>query len=1469
MLNWNKLQPYGTSKEKSFEQLCYQIASILYETDNDRITPIEDRGGGDGIEFYLKNSSGQEWGWQAKYYEGSPRLKHHNRKSSIIGSLKKTLEVHPELVKWYLCTPIDFTPDEQKWFDEVLPGYIPQGRSVELVPWNQSHIHKILNQPDCYGLRNAFFNDLELSPDWFENAFNNSFTLVKNKFDELLYTPDEGFEHYHLNPVLCNDGFRRRISAYPRQIQKLFDEQLQNFKCLGDNIKEFKGVMDNYMLEMSGFNALYLELKPGLDALMELCFPNNIQSQLSVNFQDHVEKLQRLCDNAMEKIRPEMAAAFDGVTDEVVLKRRNSDYSKLTLHHSECEKIVQEIKYFIRDARIPLNRQLAHYLGGGGAGKTNLCVAIAKSYLEKNQPVIFLPAVKLSGDTPLQGQILKIFDILSFYTFGDFLDTINSLGKIYNLRIPIIIDGLNEAITTSGILNPKLNHDLPAIENEIEKRNNLVLITTCRATYQEAIWPGTSKLQDKRFIPLNGFSEYDEMKKLVRNYFDQYKIQAELSFISLKQFSKPIYLKIYCETINPERRTLKEVTLGCDSIYTIFESFIEICDKQVYNKLVKWGKPPISNYKKIASDILLKIGEFLWNNPKRAILLGDIIALADPDGFTDFSKSVTNALMQEELLFMRDHNDGEEYVYLTYDLMSGYFIGKYLLESVSDFNTFLKSEQLEMITSHEHLALNPHHDDIIDCLCALLPIHNQTFVHDLIADDQQTELWQQLYNSSIKATILLSPQYIPENQVHYVAKLLTDRTNLIAILALSEDVLFVTDHPFNFNFFEKSLSPMAMNERDVSWTQYILDKGPKGHEQLLAEFKWMQSKEAHSIEQRKKTALVASYLMWALTTTDENQKYEISTALFHFGHKYPEDFFELVYNSLSINDPTVKATMLMIGYNLVLTISRARLGQHEQLFEGIVQQLKMILFNKDSALSTNHLLSREYAYMILHAISRKNPNLIDASTLSDIKNDFRTLGVTKWQVAPDKNKGEYRDGNSLFHFQFEKENMYVLCPKADQYKPSPLYKERLGNLRWRAYQLGYELKKFSKTDKNIARRQSYGGDYEKIKRFADKYIHVAYQELCGYLKDRGKLNDFVDDGYIRLEMPGFEAKSAELRSEMALPESPYLDIDYIYEDKSLHQWCSDDSIPKYQHLLNTGQFLNKNGNWVLLRGKITQYKPDLERKFYLTINAILVKARNLKQMTKHFRENQGPVTSIPFISHIHDVEIPDSDIIPQNEFLDWTYTAGKKPYTQRTHKSTFIRDGIPLSKKETEKLKQMIEEQTGIYDYSFEQIEGYPRIIMRMKREGGEKLLTPEEVIKQAGLEEHIEIVEELKYADDRRKIKILHPVTSFMNEIHLSKNIIDFAGLERTSFCKDLYDEKDELASFNHTYERSKQNDEAFTYIRKDVLDAYLDHHGLKMVYITWGERDYWAEDDNLAKIDRMNRHRSSKNIYDFLIYN
>lgn len=155
MIDWNKLQPYKSTKNKSFEQLCYQIATKVYQKEG-RFTSIDD---GDGVEFYLTLPNGDEYGWQCKYYEDSPRLKIGGRKEAIKSSLKKSIKEHPHLRKWFLCLTTDLTTDERQWFDSKLSGLIPKDKDITLELWGESHIHDILNGTKFNGLRQAFFNE--------------------------------------------------------------------------------------------------------------------------------------------------------------------------------------------------------------------------------------------------------------------------------------------------------------------------------------------------------------------------------------------------------------------------------------------------------------------------------------------------------------------------------------------------------------------------------------------------------------------------------------------------------------------------------------------------------------------------------------------------------------------------------------------------------------------------------------------------------------------------------------------------------------------------------------------------------------------------------------------------------------------------------------------------------------------------------------------------------------------------------------------------------------------------------------------------------------------------------------------------------------------------------------------------------------------------------------------------------------
>lgn len=158
MIDWGRLKPYRSDKRKSFEELCYQLAKAEYGATG-TFTSIDDSGGGDGVEFYLTLPTGEEWGWQAKFYYPGQRLD-NSRKRGIEDSLTRTLEKHPNIEKWFLCTPGDLTIAEHKWVAALRRRMAP---NMEFVLWGDRHFNDAMSLPANTGKRMYFFGELELA----------------------------------------------------------------------------------------------------------------------------------------------------------------------------------------------------------------------------------------------------------------------------------------------------------------------------------------------------------------------------------------------------------------------------------------------------------------------------------------------------------------------------------------------------------------------------------------------------------------------------------------------------------------------------------------------------------------------------------------------------------------------------------------------------------------------------------------------------------------------------------------------------------------------------------------------------------------------------------------------------------------------------------------------------------------------------------------------------------------------------------------------------------------------------------------------------------------------------------------------------------------------------------------------------------------------------------------------------------
>ena len=121
-LDWNAIRPLNGSRAEGFEKLCAQLAHAERPTDAKFIrkgTPDA------GVECYCILPDETEWGWQAKYFNSLES----SQWSQLDDSVKTVLEKHPNLVRYFICVPMD-RPDARV-----------QGQRSAMERWN-AHVEK-------------------------------------------------------------------------------------------------------------------------------------------------------------------------------------------------------------------------------------------------------------------------------------------------------------------------------------------------------------------------------------------------------------------------------------------------------------------------------------------------------------------------------------------------------------------------------------------------------------------------------------------------------------------------------------------------------------------------------------------------------------------------------------------------------------------------------------------------------------------------------------------------------------------------------------------------------------------------------------------------------------------------------------------------------------------------------------------------------------------------------------------------------------------------------------------------------------------------------------------------------------------------------------------------------------------------------------------------------------------------------
>lgn len=1485
MIDWTKLEDYDNSKNRSFEEFCYQIAYELFGKKG-IFTPIDDRGGGDGVEFYLTLPNGDEWGWQAKFFHPHPRLSYGNRKKQIEKSLKTACEKHPNLKKWFLCTPTRFTTkdktgknkqgiSEKTWFEKKLTNSIPHGfKDLELIHWNESDFNNWLSEQRFNGKKNYFFGELELTLNWFEKNYNKF--KHRFKFEENLHT--ETTADISLKEILIDETYVNEcveeITDFKKIISQLDDSLSElNHLILDYDINELLELINSINDARDGLNDLLSKTKDFIDILNQKDF----------------EKLSNI--NLMDSYTA-ISSPFDDYNDfklkytKILNKHKLKEIFESPIHksHNIVFNLLNRSYYLIKKIDSFKNSDL-HIIGDAGIGKTDVVLYFCQQRLNNRLPALIIAGSKFKSSSSIKTQLKDILDIPTTYSWSDFLDSLQTAGEVYNTRIPIIIDGLNEA-TDNYVYSNIWEDYLLDIICDVKERNNIVLITTCRPKYANDIWDEKLPKNTVFMRELNSEDTITTIKK----YFKFYKINANLTHSPLTQFSHPLYLRIFCEITNHEREKEVEVYIGEKTLFEVFDELIKQSNKRVCKRL---GRDPRA---RVVQSSLNKIANYLWKNNDRSIPHDKLFELIDKKSREEIKRFESKAILIEDegLLIYRDMGTTGEVVSFTYDLFGGYVIANYLIEK-EDFNLkeFINSEAtIDTLFGKDFKRLNPLYEDIRRCFAALIPIKNLGFLHEFSNNEQ-------IANTSMKALFEISPDEINKEVINFIKNQFKESKNREFIFNLFRYTLTHKKHPLNSLFLYNLLNELEINDRDLSWTEYIRNNLNLFEKDVERFEKILQEKKSFADETKIRLNLFANYIMWFLTSTTNGFRDKTTRALYWYGRRFPEDFLELVEKSLEINDPYVSERMLASAYGVSMAL------QHDfddKYFQNKIlpvygRKLFDLMFKKNALFSTTHILKRDYAKRVIEIALIHHPHILSESEKERIKPPFKDGGIRKWGESVDRDKGKYRDMNYPMEGIVYEDPVSLLGHEMDKYQKNPPYRKAKANLWWRIYQLGYSLELFGEIDKDIeslkdSRYQNSDERWDDT--YGRKYVFIAVHELAGYRDDLGLLKDEWESNRTSLVDldPSFpnETKKTEIINEDLLGN----------RDFSINEWLLSKDNPSLKEYLILNEINGQEGPWVLLDGYVGQTDEELNRQIYIFPRGFFVKSADEEEIVKLLNKQDLSGRWFPEIFEEHYVfagEIPWCDTFRDDEWDKLTFNVKTELVPVIIKRQTILKNGKCLSTEEEQdfyecisdkvvvtlkdnlsRIKRIkgpnrklmallgqfdkyltdtyskddeeinyIEENTTIYSDEYEELVGigckdpYNVLELELKKRGLERRLIEIEIQEEKNTYKDFEVLLSVRNNEWGMKPSSIIPGRSV--SVPNKKILLTFElCIQPQKF--DFLEKNGTKASMYVESREKFKNNQHFVYLRKDLLDQFLSLNDYQFVWVIWGGKEYYSLD-------------------------
>ncbi|MDB6024080.1 MAG: hypothetical protein JWM68_303 [Verrucomicrobiales bacterium] len=1404
MINWTEFEKLSGSVQHNFEFLCRALIRLLYE----RYGQFAALANQPGVEFHLRlqsdcklGSVGRWYGWQCRWYDlASGKALGFTRRKKIEEALKKTTKVLPELTDWVLWTRHPLTKDDQKWFYALKT-------KMRLALWTSAEAEALL-AGEAEILRQTYFGELLLTPNSLSALHDVSVAPIRKRWlPEVHQTVD------------AERTLRRMLGEAEswEELTAIAGRLLAAVSSVTDEPSALKGVLASLTPEFTATARQFAQVLRTVHQLLKL---------------GDLETLRVTLDTRPRNISTEAIAAprrMRGIRLPCGLVATNALADlKLAL------KLLDTVDGF-------LGVRLIAVIADAGGGKTQLAAGLTAP-LQDRPAGVFLRGSELhSGRTidNLAGNIkIKGIPVPSMEAL---LAALDAAGQRARRRLPLVIDGLNEAE------DPRQWKPALASLNILLKRfANVLVVCTVRPGIRpvaepewqpEFVHEPPTRLSfahqalpdDVEHVEIPSFQ--GDTGAAIEKYFKHFRINREDAELPYELLSNPLTLRIYCEVTNPERKVEVGVEAMPSSLTGLFGKYLERAIERI-------GELAPRNQRYYEHDIrrvIDIIGTALWEDSHRE-LSEQKLRKAISDDVRPWNESIIHLLEQEGvILLIPGESPGARNIVAAYDALGGYLIANAILakHGHSSFESWLREPATLQALNSDNPDCHPLALDIFRSLVGLVPRRGHR------------QLWQML------------DEPLRSRALRMASALEGSFLDAATVTALSDHVrkaeagaqrmflrLFHTrasvSHPLNADFLDTLLRSMSVGDRDLHWTEWLRRNSSSSHR--YGSEPWLDIYgDIYGLEQRWKNLafrtasdrLRAKWLMWLLPTTTRNLRDRITRALFWFGRGDPAALFEITERAADINDPYVFERMLAASYGVAMAChSDPKMPAFSKtVLKDFARKIFDLMFKVAAASRTTHVITREYGSRLIELTAFHNRKFFSVAEIARSRPPFADGGRIAWQdIELPKEKEKCHGAESPFRMDFENYTLGRLARGRRNYDfNDDKYRMVHAQVLWRVKQLGWTAEKFQNVDRVIESDRRYSrsdNDFYKVDRYGKKYSWIAFFELRGWLQDQGLLDRReVDERTSDVDIdPSFPNPTAE---------HCLVTTDFLGHPKlSLENWIKKGPTPDVAPFIRQAIVRDEPGPWIMLDGIFTQEDETRGRRIFTFIRSFVISKKEEKAVVEALTKQplgarwlpEKPESIYTFAG-----EMPWCTTLLRNEPEELRFVVNEKKVKVKRKRPAFFLDGKPINITGIDLLRLK-----GFGVPISNKDTGVPLADSDLKRLVRQDVLHEVEEIQQEFRTFRTIIpVRDLGFEGRGVDDKPIHGIT-------LAKQFAQACGLVHLPQTHDLQSKDGKRATYGIAFrESSSKNSERFFFIREEVLWTYLKKQNLSLVWAIWGERE------------------------------